>query len=395
MRHERAEWQERGPQLEQQAPLGVGTRSLGGDARPSLLPCGPAGVIRTQLSVPAACRLRDFAIRVTKPGPRYADASGVAPRMVLAEQLLLGDNLLPLLVLALGAAMVVGNGLALLRPPPRPGELERAPAGPKPGDGRRGRRRRAAAASISRLLAHRLRRRCPPPSPPGGAEGDRARGPGGPSGPPCNTGTRLGHRPRGGVARLQRLIVDLGHLGIVVARAGRHGRILPIMGQSRSTSGGRRPKIPSRRGSSSPVGRARRMRRSEQMARPNLALRLLIGAAVGVALGAAAWTGVASADPTVPTTSTTMAVAPPSTTTAPTVDAGPRPRRHRPSTPPSTTTTTRPPRCRPPSTDRPQGPAATGPEARGSVRRRPQCSPQRRPRPGTTLRRPGRSRPPA
>ncbi|HUP70417.1 MAG TPA: hypothetical protein VM142_11465 [Acidimicrobiales bacterium] len=43
----------------------------------------------------------------------------------------LGDDLLPLLVLALGAAMVMGNGLALVRPPeqPREGELERAPAG--------------------------------------------------------------------------------------------------------------------------------------------------------------------------------------------------------------------------------------------------------------------------
>jgi hypothetical protein len=38
-------------------------------------------------------------------------------------------DLLPLLVLALGAAMVVGNGLAILRPPQKakPGELERAP----------------------------------------------------------------------------------------------------------------------------------------------------------------------------------------------------------------------------------------------------------------------------
>ena len=43
----------------------------------------------------------------------------------------LGEDLLPLLVLALGAAMVVGNGLALVRPPvlPRDGELDRAPAG--------------------------------------------------------------------------------------------------------------------------------------------------------------------------------------------------------------------------------------------------------------------------
>ncbi len=41
----------------------------------------------------------------------------------------LGDDLLPLLVLALGGAMVVGNGLALLRPPaaPRDEELEHAP----------------------------------------------------------------------------------------------------------------------------------------------------------------------------------------------------------------------------------------------------------------------------
>ena len=41
----------------------------------------------------------------------------------------LGDDLLPYLVLALGGAMVVGNGLALLRPPPaaKEGDLERAP----------------------------------------------------------------------------------------------------------------------------------------------------------------------------------------------------------------------------------------------------------------------------
>jgi len=41
----------------------------------------------------------------------------------------LGENLLPYLVLALGGALVVGNGLALLRPPaaPKEGELTRAP----------------------------------------------------------------------------------------------------------------------------------------------------------------------------------------------------------------------------------------------------------------------------
>jgi hypothetical protein len=44
---------------------------------------------------------------------------------------LLGDNLLPFLLLALGAALVFGNGLALVRPPKevKKGELERAPAG--------------------------------------------------------------------------------------------------------------------------------------------------------------------------------------------------------------------------------------------------------------------------
>jgi hypothetical protein len=41
----------------------------------------------------------------------------------------LGDDLLPVLVLALGGALLVGNGLALLRPPaaPKDGELTRAP----------------------------------------------------------------------------------------------------------------------------------------------------------------------------------------------------------------------------------------------------------------------------
>jgi hypothetical protein len=41
----------------------------------------------------------------------------------------LGDNLLPYLVLAIGGALLIGNLLALLRPPPHPkqGELARAP----------------------------------------------------------------------------------------------------------------------------------------------------------------------------------------------------------------------------------------------------------------------------
>lgn len=48
-----------------------------------------------------------------------------------AGQLLLGEDLLPWLLLALGGALVVGTGLALLRPPvrPREGELDRAPLG--------------------------------------------------------------------------------------------------------------------------------------------------------------------------------------------------------------------------------------------------------------------------
>ncbi|CAN5700638.1 hypothetical protein BH20ACT2_BH20ACT2_16990 [soil metagenome] len=42
----------------------------------------------------------------------------------------LGENLLPLLVLALGGAMAVGNVVAIVRPPPRPredGDLAQAP----------------------------------------------------------------------------------------------------------------------------------------------------------------------------------------------------------------------------------------------------------------------------
>ena len=43
--------------------------------------------------------------------------------------MLLGDDLLPLLVLALGAAMVLGNVMAIVRPPKerKEGELDRAP----------------------------------------------------------------------------------------------------------------------------------------------------------------------------------------------------------------------------------------------------------------------------
>jgi hypothetical protein len=47
----------------------------------------------------------------------------------LAEKLFLGNDLLAWLLLALGGALVVGNGLALVRPPERSrtGDLDRAP----------------------------------------------------------------------------------------------------------------------------------------------------------------------------------------------------------------------------------------------------------------------------
>jgi hypothetical protein len=57
--------------------------------------------------------------------------SGSVPAMTGATDLLLGEDLLAWLVLALGAALAVGNGLALVRPPrqTKPGELTRAPVG--------------------------------------------------------------------------------------------------------------------------------------------------------------------------------------------------------------------------------------------------------------------------
>ena len=56
---------------------------------------------------------------------------GIMDGVTYAETLILGDDLLPLLVLALGGALLVGNVLALARPPERPkdGELRRAPTG--------------------------------------------------------------------------------------------------------------------------------------------------------------------------------------------------------------------------------------------------------------------------
>ncbi len=53
--------------------------------------------------------------------------------LVADSSLFLGQDLLAWLVLALGGAMAVGNGLALLRPPPqakqKKGDLPRAPVG--------------------------------------------------------------------------------------------------------------------------------------------------------------------------------------------------------------------------------------------------------------------------
>ena len=50
---------------------------------------------------------------------------------VMMVSMLLGDDLLAWLVLAMGGALFVGNLLALLKPPPtpKPGELARAPVG--------------------------------------------------------------------------------------------------------------------------------------------------------------------------------------------------------------------------------------------------------------------------
>ena len=52
-------------------------------------------------------------------------------RTPYGEAVLLGDDLLPLLVLAFGAAMAVGSALALVRPPAKhqDGDLERPPVG--------------------------------------------------------------------------------------------------------------------------------------------------------------------------------------------------------------------------------------------------------------------------
>jgi hypothetical protein len=60
-------------------------------------------------------------------------AHGLAPSLATSNttDLLLGNNLLAYIFLALGGALLVGNGLALVRPPDQPtkGDLRRAPVG--------------------------------------------------------------------------------------------------------------------------------------------------------------------------------------------------------------------------------------------------------------------------
>jgi hypothetical protein len=58
-------------------------------------------------------------------------APGHHGSVLLGDTPFLGEDLLPLLVLALGAALLVGNVLALARPPVRPkdGDMRRAPTG--------------------------------------------------------------------------------------------------------------------------------------------------------------------------------------------------------------------------------------------------------------------------
>lgn len=116
--------------LEPRAPLGDGARSLEGRTAPALAMRTAFGVARTQLSDPCGLSLRSFRAQSGETSATSLTRVDSRP-WLLGSQLLLGNDLLPLLVLALGAAMAVGNGLALLRPPPAPksGELARAPAG--------------------------------------------------------------------------------------------------------------------------------------------------------------------------------------------------------------------------------------------------------------------------
>jgi len=56
-----------------------------------------------------------------EPDPRSADRTSAGRAEYRRNAMLLGDDILAYLVLALGGALVVGNVLALVRPPRRPG----------------------------------------------------------------------------------------------------------------------------------------------------------------------------------------------------------------------------------------------------------------------------------
>lgn len=65
---------------------------------------------------------------VTEAAPRLAS---VVVAATSTTDLLLGNNLLAYIFLALGGALLVGNGMALVRPPQQleAGDLKRAPVG--------------------------------------------------------------------------------------------------------------------------------------------------------------------------------------------------------------------------------------------------------------------------
>lgn len=60
-----------------------------------------------------------------------------ATHLLADSLLLLGDDFLPWIILAFGAAMIAGNALALFRPPaPGPGDVDASDSPPRPPVGR-------------------------------------------------------------------------------------------------------------------------------------------------------------------------------------------------------------------------------------------------------------------